>query len=190
MILLSKYKGQHGGKKGKKIRAGPTPPPPFRAMPERNRFFPVRCSLRPKADIVWFWLFFFFKKAASLKLKECHTFRIWPPDQFVVKWYRGETVSLIRQSPSYTSPSSLIAATNAKNQNGNILIQIAATTQQNWKNHDLGEIFIFLDGPWGENCKIPCHHCINCYSSSLHIFELQNTKKITNYKRIMWKYKD
>ena len=29
MILMSKYKGQHGGKKGKKIRA----------MPERNRFF-------------------------------------------------------------------------------------------------------------------------------------------------------
>ena len=39
MILMSKYKGQHGGKKGKKIRARPSPhPPPFRAMPERNRF--------------------------------------------------------------------------------------------------------------------------------------------------------
>ena len=38
MILMSKYKGQHGGKKGKKIRARPSPPP-FRAMPERNRFF-------------------------------------------------------------------------------------------------------------------------------------------------------
>ena len=37
MILMSKYKGQHGGKKGKKIRARPSPPP-FRAMPERNRF--------------------------------------------------------------------------------------------------------------------------------------------------------
>ena len=30
-------KGQHGGKKGQKIRA--RPPPPFRAMPERNWFF-------------------------------------------------------------------------------------------------------------------------------------------------------
>ena len=38
MILMSKYKGQHGGKKGQKIRARPSPPP-FRAMPERNRFF-------------------------------------------------------------------------------------------------------------------------------------------------------
>ena len=37
MILMSKYKGQHGGKKGQKIRARP-PPPFFRAMPERNRF--------------------------------------------------------------------------------------------------------------------------------------------------------
>ena len=37
MILMSKYKGQHGGKKGKKFGQGPLP---FRAMPERNRFFP------------------------------------------------------------------------------------------------------------------------------------------------------
>ena len=37
MILMSKYKGKHGGKKGKKIRAGVSPPP-FQAMPERNRF--------------------------------------------------------------------------------------------------------------------------------------------------------
>ena len=35
MILMSKYKGQHGGKKG----------PPFRAMPERNRFF--SCEVFP-----------------------------------------------------------------------------------------------------------------------------------------------
>ena len=34
---------QHGGKKGKKIRAMP---PPFRAMPERNQFFSGRCSLK------------------------------------------------------------------------------------------------------------------------------------------------
>ena len=27
MILMSKYKGQHGGKKGQKIRARPSPPP-------------------------------------------------------------------------------------------------------------------------------------------------------------------
>ena len=37
MMLMSKYKGQHGGKKGKQIQA--RPPSPFRAMPERNRFF-------------------------------------------------------------------------------------------------------------------------------------------------------
>ena len=41
MILMSKYKEQHGGKKGKQIRARPSPPP-FRAMPERNRFFLIR----------------------------------------------------------------------------------------------------------------------------------------------------
>ena len=38
MILMSKYKGQHGGKKGQKIPAGVSPPP-FRAMPERKHFF-------------------------------------------------------------------------------------------------------------------------------------------------------
>ena len=32
MTLMSKYKGKHGGKKGQKIRARPSPPP-FRAMP-------------------------------------------------------------------------------------------------------------------------------------------------------------
>ena len=37
MILMSKYKGQHGGRKGKKILAGVSPP--FRAMPERKHFF-------------------------------------------------------------------------------------------------------------------------------------------------------
>ena len=46
MILMSKYKGKHGGKKGKKFGQG-SPPPPFsgngeevmRAMPERKHFF-------------------------------------------------------------------------------------------------------------------------------------------------------
>ena len=38
MILMSKYKGQHGGKKGQQIRAG-VPPPLFWAMPERKHFF-------------------------------------------------------------------------------------------------------------------------------------------------------
>ena len=37
MILMSNYKGQHGGKKGQQIRAGPTPP--FWEMPERKHFF-------------------------------------------------------------------------------------------------------------------------------------------------------
>ena len=36
MILMSEYKGQHGGKKGQQIRAGVSPP--FRAMPERKHF--------------------------------------------------------------------------------------------------------------------------------------------------------
>ena len=38
MILMSKYKGQPGGEKGKK-KSGKALPPPFRAMPERKRFF-------------------------------------------------------------------------------------------------------------------------------------------------------
>ena len=39
MILMSKYKGKHGGKKGQKIRAWVDPPPYIRAMPKRKRFF-------------------------------------------------------------------------------------------------------------------------------------------------------
>ena len=38
-------KGKHGGKKGQKIRARPSPPP-FRAMPKRNWFF--SCEVFPK----------------------------------------------------------------------------------------------------------------------------------------------
>ena len=43
MILMSKYKGKHGGKKGQKIRAWVDPPRPplIRAMPERKRFFSI-----------------------------------------------------------------------------------------------------------------------------------------------------
>ena len=39
MILMSKYEGQHGGKKGSKNSGKALPTPPFRTMPERNRFF-------------------------------------------------------------------------------------------------------------------------------------------------------
>ena len=42
MILISTYKGQHGGKKGKKIGTGVSPPP----MPERKHFFYRMASLR------------------------------------------------------------------------------------------------------------------------------------------------
>ena len=37
MILMSKYKGQHGGKKGKKIRA--RPPPPFLGNARKKSIF-------------------------------------------------------------------------------------------------------------------------------------------------------
>ena len=47
MILMSKYKGKHGGKKGQQIRAWVSPPP-FRAMPERKHFFQEGF---PKADV-------------------------------------------------------------------------------------------------------------------------------------------
>ena len=43
MILMSKYEGQHGGKRVKKFGHGS--PPPFRAMPERKHFFFRRVSL-------------------------------------------------------------------------------------------------------------------------------------------------
>ena len=49
MTLMSKYKGQHGGKKGQQIRAGVSPPP-FRAMPERKHFFFRRASLNATRD--------------------------------------------------------------------------------------------------------------------------------------------
>ena len=38
MILMSKYKGKHGGKKGQKIRAGVSPPL-FGQCPKENFFF-------------------------------------------------------------------------------------------------------------------------------------------------------
>ena len=53
MILMSKYKGQHGGKKGKKIWAGVSPLPPFWAMPERKHFSYVRCSLKSNESNVF-----------------------------------------------------------------------------------------------------------------------------------------
>ena len=41
MILMSKYKGKHGGKKGQKIRAGVSlsPPPFFGQCPKENIIF-------------------------------------------------------------------------------------------------------------------------------------------------------
>ena len=58
MILMSKYKGQHGGKKGKKIRARPSPPL-FGQCPKKNvsfyktgvelRFWPVQARILTKA---------------------------------------------------------------------------------------------------------------------------------------------
>ena len=44
MILMSKYKGKHGGKKGQKIRAGVSPPL-FGQCPKENIFFFRRASL-------------------------------------------------------------------------------------------------------------------------------------------------
>ena len=46
MILMSKYKGQHGGKKGKKNSGRGLPPPLFGQCPKKNIFFFVRASLR------------------------------------------------------------------------------------------------------------------------------------------------
>ena len=46
MILMSKYKGKHGGKKGQKIRAWVDPPPSFGQCPKENVFFQLTSSLR------------------------------------------------------------------------------------------------------------------------------------------------
>jgi hypothetical protein len=46
MILMSKYKGKHGGKKGQKIRAWVGPPPTFGQCPKENVFFEQMSSLR------------------------------------------------------------------------------------------------------------------------------------------------
>merc|ERR1712218_715553 len=51
MILMSKYKGQHGGKMGPKIRAGVSPPL-FGQCPKENIFFFVRASLISTCEIL------------------------------------------------------------------------------------------------------------------------------------------
>ena len=49
MILMSKYKGQHGGeKKGQKFRAGVSPP--FSGNARKKTFFYGRCSLTLEMD--------------------------------------------------------------------------------------------------------------------------------------------
>ena len=52
MILMSKYKGKHGGKKGQKIRAW-VDPPLIRAMPERKRFFSSLMSSLRNEWLLW-----------------------------------------------------------------------------------------------------------------------------------------
>ena len=47
MILMSKYKEKHGGKKGQKIQAGVSPPL-FGQCPKENIFLYVRASLIQK----------------------------------------------------------------------------------------------------------------------------------------------
>ena len=44
MILMSKYKGKHGGKKGKNSGMG-RPPPSFGQCPKENVFFLLMSSL-------------------------------------------------------------------------------------------------------------------------------------------------
>ena len=48
MILMSKYKGKHGGKKGQKIRAWVDPPPTFGQCPKEKVFFFLMSSLNSK----------------------------------------------------------------------------------------------------------------------------------------------
>ena len=57
MILMSKYKGQHGGKKGKNIRA--RPPPLFGQCPKEIDFCYVRSSLKHMLRAPRFLIFSF-----------------------------------------------------------------------------------------------------------------------------------
>ena len=52
MILMSKYKGKHGGKKGQKIRAWVDPPPSFGQCPKENVFLLLMSSLIVRYRIV------------------------------------------------------------------------------------------------------------------------------------------
>ena len=49
IILMPKCKGQHGGKKGQKIRAGPSPP--FLGNARKKTFFCGRCSLTTLSNV-------------------------------------------------------------------------------------------------------------------------------------------
>ena len=51
MILMSKYKGKHGGKKGQKIRAGVSPPL-FGQCPKENIFSLRRASLKSRKNCI------------------------------------------------------------------------------------------------------------------------------------------
>ena len=48
MLLMSKYKGQHGGKRVNKFGQAP---PPFQAMAERKVFSYKRCSLNQSPSL-------------------------------------------------------------------------------------------------------------------------------------------
>ena len=57
MILMSKYKGQHGGKKGKKNRARP---PPFSGNARKKSIFCYgRCSLTNETHVSFIVVFEF-----------------------------------------------------------------------------------------------------------------------------------
>ena len=51
MLLMSKYKGQHGGKKGKKIRAGVFPP--FSGNARKKFFLYRRCCSLTEERLGW-----------------------------------------------------------------------------------------------------------------------------------------
>ena len=72
MILMSKYKGKHGGKKGKKIRAGVSPPL-FGQCPKENILFYVRASQRQRNKNTMYHcrLYFEVRRVSSILSTHC-----------------------------------------------------------------------------------------------------------------------
>ena len=78
MILMSKYKGKHGGKKGQKIRAWVDPPPTFGQCPKENVFFSLMSSLTSQKLSMQFQYFRAEVDVSDLEKELIETIRFGP----------------------------------------------------------------------------------------------------------------